>query len=216
MLTTVAHVSAEPGRPSAAEPPSIERIRRAALASFAAQGAAATTLRGVAAAAGVSLGLVQHHFATKAGLIKAVDDYVLDIVITPMSQPIEEGSATDSISEVGQRVNQIISEHPEVAAYLGRAVVDGSELGATVFDRLLEVGAARWQVRADTGEARPDIDVWWAATNSLVLALGAVSLRTHIERHLPEPFTAPEQLTRWQTSVDTLLREGLFPPPDRQ
>ena len=42
---------------------------------------AATSLRAVAAAAGVSLGLVQHHFATKAGLIKAVDDYVLAVVI---------------------------------------------------------------------------------------------------------------------------------------
>ena len=35
----------------------------------------------VAAAAGVSVGLVQHHFANKAGLIKAVDDHVLGLVI---------------------------------------------------------------------------------------------------------------------------------------
>ena len=214
MLTTVAHVSAEAGGPGADEPPSVERIRRAALASFAAHGAAATTLRGVAAAAGVSLGLVQHHFSTKAGLIKAVDDYVIEVVITPMALPIAE-RAGDSITEVGERVNRIISEHPDVAAYLGRAVVDGSALGAIVFDRLLEVGKARWQARADRGEARPDIDVAWAATNSLVLALGAVSLRSHIERHLPEPLIEPGQLKRWQTSVDTLLREGLFPPPDR-
>lgn len=213
MLTTVTHVSAEGGGPGVAEPRSIDRIRSAALASFAAQGAAATTLRGVAAAAGVSLGLVQHHFATKAGLIKAVDEYVLDVVITPMAQPIGERTS-DSISEVGRRVNRILAEHPDVAAYLGRALVDGSDLGHVVFDRLFEVGVIRWQARADSGEARPDIDVVWAATNALVLALGAVSLRPHIERHLPEPFTAPSQLDRWQTSVDTLLREGLFPPPE--
>ncbi len=213
MLTTVTHVSAEGGGPGVAEPRSIDRIRSAALASFAAQGAAATTLRGVAAAAGVSLGLVQHHFATKAGLIKAVDEYVLDVVITPMAQPIGERTS-DSISEVGRRVNRILAEHPDVAAYLGRALVDGSDLGHVVFDRLFEVGVTRWQARADSGEARPDIDVVWAATNALVLALGAVSLRPHIERHLPEPFTAPSQLDRWQTSVDTLLREGLFPPQE--
>ncbi|MGN7778230.1 TetR/AcrR family transcriptional regulator [Mycolicibacterium sp. 22603] len=206
-------MSAEGGGPGVAEPRSIDRIRSAALASFAAQGAAATTLRGVAAAAGVSLGLVQHHFATKAGLIKAVDEYVLDVVITPMAQPIGERTS-DSISEVGRRVNRILAEHPDVAAYLGRALVDGSDLGHVVFDRLFEVGVIRWQARADSGEARPDIDVVWAATNALVLALGAVSLRPHIERHLPEPFTAPSQLDRWQTSVDTLLREGLFPPPE--
>ena len=38
-------------------------------------------MRGVAAGAGVSLGLVQHHFATKAGLTKAVDDYVVDLLV---------------------------------------------------------------------------------------------------------------------------------------
>ena len=68
----------------------IERIRNAALKSFATHGASGTSLRTVAAAAGVSLGLVQHHFATKAGLIKAVDDYVLAVVLTAISQPIPD------------------------------------------------------------------------------------------------------------------------------
>ncbi len=72
----------------------MERIRNAALKIFAAQGASATSLRTVAAAAGVSLGLVQHHFATKAGLIKAVDDHVLALVLTPISQPIPEQTRT--------------------------------------------------------------------------------------------------------------------------
>ena len=49
-----------------------------------------------------------------------------------------------------------------------------------------------------------------AATNSLVLALGTMILRTHVERHLRGSFTTPNQLERWQASVNTLLREGLF------
>ena len=74
-------VLSEPSRAAAEELSAIDRIRDAALKSFATHGAAATSLRAVAAAAGVSLGSVQHHFATKAGLIQAVDDYVLDVVI---------------------------------------------------------------------------------------------------------------------------------------
>ena len=50
----------------------------------------AGVLHGGRCAAGVSLGLVQHHFATKAGLIKAVDDYVLAVVITAITQPVPE------------------------------------------------------------------------------------------------------------------------------
>ena len=58
----------------------------------------------------------------------------------------------------------------------------------------------------------PDIDVTWAAINGLVLALGAISLRPHLDRHLTEPFITPSQLARWQKATDTLLRGGLFLP----
>jgi AcrR family transcriptional regulator len=191
---------------------STERIRDAALANFAVHGTAATSLRAVAATAGVSLGLVQHHFATKAGLIKAVDDHVVALVIGTMSQPVPELPA-DSIADIGSRVTGIIADHPEVAGYVGRALVDGSPLGATLFDALMDVGMARWAQRADRGETRPDVDLTWATINALVLALGAVSLRAHVDRHLPEPFTAPAQLRRWQKATDSLLRDGLFQHP---
>src|ERR1700712_5086367 len=90
-------ISVRPGRD---ERSTIERIRHAALTSFAIHGTAATTLRAVAASAGVSLGLVQHHFDTKAGLIKAVDDYVFSVIVAAMAQPISE-PVPDSITEVG-------------------------------------------------------------------------------------------------------------------
>ncbi|MCF6389250.1 TetR/AcrR family transcriptional regulator [Mycobacterium sp. MBM] len=205
----MAFVRSEAAGTHAELPRSIDKIRTAALQSFAAHGTAATTLRGVAAAAGVSLGLVQHHFATKAGLIKAVDEYVIDVVITPLAQPVPAGS-TDSVSEIGNRVNTLFAENPEVAAYLGRALVDGSALGTIIFDRLYEVGVVRWQLRAERGETRPDIDLPWAVINALILPLGAISMRGHIERHLSASFNSPEQLQRWQESVNTLLRDGLF------
>ncbi|WP_183470157.1 TetR/AcrR family transcriptional regulator [Mycolicibacterium iranicum] len=208
----MASVVSEQGRSSAEEPRTIERIRVAALRSFGEHGAAATTMRGVAAAAGVSLGLVQHHFATKAGLIEAVDDYVMQLLVTTMAQPIPE-PPVDSVAEIGRRVTRILSEQPDVAAYVGRALADGSPIGKRLFDNLLEVGIARWQQRIERGEVRADIDVMWAAINGLVLALGAISLRPHLDRHLSEPFISPGQLERWQNSVDTLLREGLFRRP---
>jgi len=194
-------------------PSSTERIRKAALANFAVHGTASTSLRAVAATAGVSLGMVQHHFATKSALIKAVDDYVVSFVIGGMAQPIPEPPA-DSITDIGSRVRGLIAEHPEVAAYVGRAMVDGSPLGATLFDALMEVGTARWELRAERGEVRPDVDLTWATINALVLAVGAISLRAHVDRHLPEPFTTPTQLRRWQEATDDLLRDGLFQHPD--
>lgn len=211
-LSTVVPVMAEVGRPGAVEPRNVERIRAAALRSFAAHGAAATTMRGVAAAAGVSLGLVQHHFATKAGLINAVDEYVLGLVTSTMSRPLSD-PPVDSVAEIGDRINRLFTEEPDVAAYLGRALVDGSPVGERIFDTLFAVGVARWQQRKERGELRPDVDVTWAAINGLVLALGAISLRQHIDRHLAEPFISPGQLRRWQIAVDALLKEGFFQAP---
>jgi AcrR family transcriptional regulator len=199
----------ELGRVTAEERSSIERIRSAALRSFATYGASATSLRTVAEAAGVSIGLVQHHFANKAGLVKAVDDYVLGVVIAIIAQPMP-GPPADSLNEMGNRVTQIVAEHPDVVDYFGRALIDGSPLGAMIFDTLLGSGTARWHQRSERGETRPDVDLTWAAINSLVLALGTLILRTHVERHLPEPLATPAQLERWEASVNTLLCNGLF------
>jgi AcrR family transcriptional regulator len=199
----------EPDGLDVEERSSVERIRNAALKSFATYGTSATSLRTVAAAAGVSVGLVQHHFANKAGLIKAVDDHVLGLVIAAIAPPIPEPPA-DSIAEMGSRVTRIVAEQPDIVDYVGRALIDGSPLGTTIFDTLAVFGIARWSQRNERGETRPDLDLTWAALNALVLPLGTIILRGHIERHLPERFTAPTQLQRWQESVNTLLREGLF------
>ncbi len=187
----------------------IERIRTAAMTSFATQGFSNTSLRAVASAAGVSLGLVQHHFATKDGLIKAVDDHVLTVVINHITQEVSAGT-TDSLAEIGDRVTRMIAEMPDIVDYVGRALIDGRPVGYTIFDALLNSGTARWNQRRERGEARQDLDLTWAAVNSLVLALGTFILRGHIERNLPEPLTSPAQLERWQASVTMLLREGLF------
>jgi AcrR family transcriptional regulator len=153
--------------------------------------------------------LVQHHFTNKAGLVKAVDDHVMAVVVATIAQPIPAPPA-DSIAEMGTRVTRIMAEHPDVVDYVGRALIDGSPLGTTIFDTLAAFGMARWNQRKERGEVRPDVDLTWAALNSLVLALGAMILRSHIERQLPESFTTPAQLQRWQDSVNTLLREGQY------
>ena len=202
-------VLSEPSRAAAKELSAIDRIRIAALKILATQGASGTSLRAVAAAAGVSLGSVQHHFATKAGLIKAVDDWALAVVVTAITQPIPDTTA-DSVAEIGDRVTGMIAEQPEIADYIGRALIDGRPVGGMIFDSILNSGMARWHRRSERGETRADLDLTWAAINSLVLALGALMMRGHIERHLPGPFTSPTQLERWQGSVNSLLREGLF------
>jgi AcrR family transcriptional regulator len=200
-------------RASAQERSSIERIRNAALRTFATHGTSATSLRTVAEAAGVSVGLLQHHFVSKAGLVKAVDDHVMAVVVAAIAPPIAP-PPSDSIAEMGGRVTGMIAEHPDVVDYVGRALIDGSPLGTAIFDTLAAFGMVRWNQRKERGEIRPEVDVTWAALNSLVLAVGTMILRGHVERQLPEPLDTPAQLRRWQDSVNTLLRDGQYPHAD--
>jgi AcrR family transcriptional regulator len=202
-------ILSEPRRAGTDELSNIDRIRHAAMKMIANHGASGTSLRAVAAAAGVSLGSVQHHFATKAGLIKAVDDWALAVVVTAITQPVPD-TTPDSVAEIGERVTRMISENPELADYIGRALTDGRPVADMIFDSLLNSGMARWHRRSERGETRDGLDLTWAAINALVLALGTLILRRHIDRHLPEPFTAPAQLERWQNSVNSLLRGGMF------
>ena len=56
------------------------RIRDAAIAQFAANGVAATSVRSIAATAGVSAGSVIHHFGSKENLRNACDEHVAAMI----------------------------------------------------------------------------------------------------------------------------------------
>jgi hypothetical protein len=77
-----------------------------------------------------------------------------------------------------------------------------------MFDALVRIGLGQWRELAEQQATRPDLDITWAALNPLVLVLGAVILRRHTERQLPEPFSSPRQLHRWAEAVNGLLRAG--------
>jgi TetR/AcrR family transcriptional regulator, regulator of cefoperazone and chloramphenicol sensitivity len=197
-----------------AEPSSAERIRDAALKCFAAQGIAATSLRTVAEAAGTSIGLVQHYYGTKAALIAAVDEYVLQVIGDAVESGPLPAAPADPLTEMGRRVTTLFAENSDVVGYLGHALVEGDSIGSQIFDGLVGISTAQGEQLTERGHARPDLDPIWSAINPLVLRLGAIILRKHIERHIPEPFTTPTQLRRWDDAVTALIREGqLLPQP---
>ena len=59
-------------------PETAEKILSAAVAEFARHGFTKTTVRGIAAAAEVSPGLIIHHFGSKDGLRSACDQHVFE------------------------------------------------------------------------------------------------------------------------------------------
>ncbi|MBU8841577.1 TetR/AcrR family transcriptional regulator [Mycolicibacterium goodii] len=97
-----------------------ERIRDAALTEFAAHGVETTSFSKVAARAGVSIGLIQHHFGTKAGLIESVDRHVIRLLragLFDMPEPTTDG-------DLGVQLVTLLTRHTAVADYIGRSLVD--------------------------------------------------------------------------------------------
>jgi AcrR family transcriptional regulator len=189
-----------------------DRIRDAALRCFATQGISATTMRTIAEAAGVSHGLLRHHFGSKDGLIAAVDDHVLRVFSealesNPLPVPTEP---TNDFRSLGGRFSKLIHDHPDIVDYVGRALSEGNDIGVVIFDGLLKISVRQRDTFAAAGLTRADIDPDWAALNPLMLRLGAIMLRSHIARHIDGAFTTPAELQRWDASVTALIRHGQF------
>lgn len=153
------------------------RIRDAALEQFAAHGVKGATMRGIAEAAGVSLGLVQHHFRSKDALRQACDDVVVD----EFRRKLTRSATEDTLGEPGLLADLYATSGP-LLRYLARAMIDGSTAAAEVFDELA-AGAAdflshTWPDRFPPGSAR----VRDTASVMAAMHSGTVVLHDHLAR----------------------------------
>jgi AcrR family transcriptional regulator len=194
----------------------LARIRNAALEGFARDGVAGTSLRDVAKAAGVSPGLVQHHFATKAALVEAVGAHVVGLATEAFGDLPAAGTPVESQKRLGDRVTAFVAAQPTALLYVARALAEGDRTAAAVFDAFVEIAKGLWQTLADHGLLRDDADITWAALHGVTLILGTVLYQAEIGRHLPEPFMTAEELERWNAAGNALFREGLYRPPRRK
>lgn len=193
-------------------PGTVEALQRAALEVFASVGLDAT-VRQVAARAGVSHGLVRHHFGSRDGLRKAVDDYVVDRVVSVFALSEDAFDEPASLAR-RERVARFSSEEPEIAAYMGRLMVADPEVGQPLFDSLAS-GVHQELLRLrEAGQAKAHGDLAVVAVQIVLLELGALALRPLVERHLGMSLTSPEGARRWSESAFDLLTNGIYGPPE--
>jgi TetR/AcrR family transcriptional regulator, regulator of cefoperazone and chloramphenicol sensitivity len=185
------------------------RIRDAAMKLFAAEGVAASSLRAVARAAGVSPGLVVHHFGSKQGLIRAVDEAVLTRIILALSEVPIEGAADEVIEGRTEVVAAFLRSQPVLCDYLGRALSERTEASAEFFHRLFSF-AAKDERLIEAGVLRAETDPFWRTMHQVVLVIGPMILRPLIERELGGDLLAEKNATRWARARTDLLRHGLY------
>lgn len=197
-----------------------DRLIKVAMGLFAERGFDGVTVRDLSTAAGVSVGLINHHFGSKEGLREAVDRYFLaqfeevlkpDVVADkPTPAALDEG-----LEQYAEWVDGWIGRHIEdwdaSKAYLRRALLEGSDWGNSLFERFYQV--ARTSVdRADVGgNIRPDVDRLWLPFLIIYLEVGTLLLEPFIERILGKsPFDPALWHRRHRAYVDLIYR-GIVP-----
>ena len=115
------------------------RIRNAALDLYAQYGEDRISLRDIASEAGVTLGLVQHHFKTKAGLRDAVDQLVVDYFAHALAEVPAEGGARRLSAARDQAVARMLRDNPPIINYVRRGLLEPSEDRLHLLDMLIDL-----------------------------------------------------------------------------
>ena len=162
------------------------RIRDAAIASIAEYGINGTTARKVAGAAGVSPGLVIHHFGSMEGLRSACDQYVADAIRGFKERTMTGGPTLDILAA--------LRDAPDgpLMGYLARVLADDSPAVASLVDDLVDDAEGYIQQGVESGMLKPSDDPRGRAVVLTVWSLGALALNQHLQRLLGVDLTDPE------------------------
>jgi AcrR family transcriptional regulator len=179
------------------------RIREAAIRLFAEHGVEETAILDIAKAAGVSGGLIRHHFGSKDGLRVACDMYVLSELVRFKLEALEKGKA-DPEFLVTFDTRQVL-----LRRYFGRAMIDGSSAAASRFEEIVDE-TEQWFID------QPDLDLADAracAAAMTAMTIGVLAMQDHIARTLGEDPRSPRLQERIGLAYGDLYSPTLLPRP---
>ncbi len=193
-----------------------QRLITTALALFAERGFDGVTVRDLARASDVSIGLINHHFGSKEGLREAVDDYFM--AQFEEAQQVLPGPDDDAPpAPLDEWADDWINRHEDEASalfgYFRRALLDESEWGAKIFARFYAI-AQDTVTRMDArGLIRPDVDRLWLPFLMVYLELGTTLLDPYVKRILGRSGFDRELWRRRHRAYGQLLLRGYGLPP---
>jgi AcrR family transcriptional regulator len=164
------------------------RIRDAALRLFPEHGFSGTTLRDVAREAGVSPGLVVHHFGSKEGLREACDQHVVALFRKTKLEAMEEGNINPAFAAAALDIA------PQLMRYLGWALARSHPAAEELYDEMFRESLAVTRVAIGKGWMVDSPDIEMRTATQLTMHLGMSVLHSHFQR---------------ATGVDPHTREGV-------
>ncbi len=190
-------------------------IRDEALRLFAGHDPDAVSVRAIAAAAGVSPGLVIHHFGSKEGLRQAVDEHVLamfEAMLGELTTPgLYDPGAAGSLAEA---VVRYLPADSPVPGYLRRLLLAGGDAGGELFRRLYQGSRTALDAMSEAGLAGRGADPAVRAAILMSNDLAVLLLREQLAGVLGEDPLSAGGMARWGREMLTIYAAGLMAPPE--
>ncbi|AJT41837.1 TetR family transcriptional regulator [Psychromicrobium lacuslunae] len=150
------------------------KIRAAAIKCFVETGFQKTSIRSIASAAGVSPGLVIHHFGSKDGLRQSCDDYILK---STFARANDESSPQGFRTVLQQHLDNPGDFDLEIG-YLRRAVSENSPVGHKFIALVIEETETIVRAGIADGSMNPSSD---PRALAVFVAMSSVTLLTMSE-----------------------------------
>ncbi len=195
------------------------RIREQALRLFADRGPDRVTVRDVAAAAGVSPGLVMHHFGSKAGLREAVDEHVahtFDAMLETLTDSQLHGAlAGGDATSLGEAFLAGFPAGSPLPDYLRRLWLTKDPTGDRLFQEWLTVSERVLEALEEAGVARPGKDRRVRAAFLLVNDLALLLLAPQLRSALDLDVQTPAGMAAWTSEAVDVYGRGAFQAEER-
>jgi AcrR family transcriptional regulator len=178
------------------------RIRDAALRLFTERGIDGATIRDIAKEAGVSSGLVRHHFGSKEALRDACDSYATERMNRLREQIFTEGQLADQAA--------MAAMHPTAMAmqgYLVRSMMDGSDAASALFADAVQL-SEEWLTRGEVETT----DLRAYAAVLVAMQMGVFVMRDQLSRALGDDLGTPEGHARMTRGFVDVFAHPLLTP----
>lgn len=185
------------------------RVRDAAIELFAAVGFERATVKAIAAAAGVSPGLVIHHFGSKDELRSACDNHVIASLI---DEPF--GSVAAPAPDLMQALLARATASRAEFNYLTRLLASPGAAGDTLFTRLVASTERNLAAGREAGTIQPATDPGTTALIVTAFGLAQFLLRDRFAQSLGADPASPEGASRLTVPTLEILTEGLYATPE--
>jgi AcrR family transcriptional regulator len=153
------------------------RIRDAAIRRFGADGFGAS-VRAIATDAGVSPGLVIHHFGSKDGLRAVCDEHVLRVIREAETDAFTQRSPADLLTQLA-----VLDDYAPLVGYLVQTLLAGGDLAATLLERMTKDAETYLAEAVVSGRMKPSRDP--AARASFLVDVGIGVVLSFVRRHPP-------------------------------